>query len=84
MRVTHREIIHARCPVEPEVWDYYEVAFETEALVEVERVRGVLREFAGRAIYQEDLTQRLATLTQCVVTTTGLHRTTRTTVTCEP
>lgn len=83
MKATHREMIHARCPVEP-VWDYYEVEVIADQLVRVETVRAAVAAEAGKETYQEDLTQRLATAIGARVTTTGMHRTTRTTVTCEP
>lgn len=84
MNVTHREFIHARCPVEPEVFDYYAVTFSTKSMVQVETVREALRRCRGVLAFQEKLTQKLATETGCRVTTKGLHQTTRTTVTCQP
>lgn len=83
MKIAHVENVHAVCPQEP-VFDYYEVRFETDAVVPVERIREALLKIAGETLYQEELTQQLANRTRCVVTTTGLHRTTRTTVTCTP
>ena len=79
-------MMHARCPEEPDAWDYYTVTVEPpEAeFITVERIRAVLRCFCGAILYQEDLTRELAAALCCRVTTEGLHRTTRTTVTAEP
>jgi hypothetical protein len=84
MHVKHIEFIHARCPVEPAVFDYYEVAVESDRTINVETIRAALVDVAGAILYQEDLTQRLADAVDATVTTSGLHRTTRTEVSCTP
>jgi hypothetical protein len=84
MQVKHLEIIHARCPMEPAVFDYYEVAVEADRTIDVESIRAALVHVAGEIIFQEALTQRLADAINAKVTTSGLHRTTRTEVACTP
>jgi hypothetical protein len=84
MRVRHIEMVHARCPVQPDVFDYYEVEARATAIIEVEKLRAAQKRSAGDIVFQEDLAQRLADEVGAVIVLRGMHQTTRSEVVCRP
>lgn len=85
MRVTHEFKLTARCPVDA-TFDTYIVTVETDHQIDVEHILKTAASCHSTEeyIYQEDLTQRLATQLELPVTTRGTHSAVVTTVTCEP
>lgn len=77
MKVRHELTIRGKCPVN-DALDTYEAAFETETLVKVEDILAAVAALPSPA-FQEDITQRLAAVLGCRVTTVGYHSGVRTT-----
>lgn len=70
MKVSHTFRGHATCPVDPRIVDDYEVTVETNRLIKVEDIFGAFRRIKEDGpIFQEDLTQKLATALNATVTT---------------
>lgn len=84
MIAQHTMMIHAVCPVDHAVIDYYEVVFESADLVKIEELREIIADHRGKISYQEGLTQTLADRSLCKVTTSGLHGTVRTVCVADP
>lgn len=73
MNVVHRTTIVAKCPKGCD--DVYSAEFHATTTVMVEEIASTIKLVAASATTQEDLTQRLATLTDCKVVTVGRHNT---------
>lgn len=85
MTATHAFTLGAVCPVNGDN-DHYECRVTVRRAVTCEEVQAVAAGVAGRTLYQEELTQRLADRLAAEVTTVGWHRAgdTTLTVTCTP
>ena len=73
MKITHKSMIHGRCP--HGAWDYYDVIVEPREFLTTEAMESVLDEFRGAEIYQEALAQKLADRLKSSVTLRGRHGT---------
>lgn len=83
MRVTHELAAVTVCPVTDRP-DVYRMTVETDRLISVEEIIEAVDRYSGEAIYQEDLTQQLATELVATVETVGTHSGVTTTVVAEP
>lgn len=72
MRVLHEMQIQCNCPSD-QLPDLYEMTVECERVIPVERIMEVVDEIQQEAIFQEDLTQRIARTLNARVTTVGWH-----------
>ncbi len=80
MNTTHQLTVRRRCPVD-DAYDVYEVTIETYKMIEVERILGAIAALPEK-LFQEDLTQQLATALGCTVRTVGYHSGVKTTCVC--
>jgi hypothetical protein len=81
--VTHRTTIVGKCP--HGCADVYEAEFAASGrVVRVEDIQAVIDAVTAEPCYQEHLTQVLANLTGCVVSTVGEHGRFATTCRAEP
>ncbi len=64
--------IVARCP-NNEDFDHYTVSIETEKMIMCEELAVLSNSYKQTKIFQEDLTEYLASLYNCKVTLSGYH-----------
>jgi hypothetical protein len=86
MRVKHRIVIHAVCPVN-QAEDHYDCTVAVrDRVLTCEEVIGCVDELTKEPIFQEHLTQKLADCLRARVKTVGAHADGRvkTTVVCRP
>lgn len=75
MRVSYRCNFDAKCPMNAKVVDHYTLLIEADGMIKAEDLRAVLSGYAGKAMFQEEITQDIATRFAPIgkVTTTGFH-----------
>lgn len=74
--------VRAQCPVYPADTDLYSFVFESESIIEVERIVKFFAERAGaKQVFQEELTRQAAVILGARVRSTGFHSGVK--VTCE-
>ena len=81
MRVEHRLIVTALCPLDG-VTDVYALIIRARHVVPVEDIRALVATCAGEQLFQENLTERLHRALACEVETIGYHSGVRTCVVC--
>lgn len=79
VNVEHRLTIRARCPVDPDHEDVYETTISVHRVLPVEEILGAIEDATSNAIFQEDLTRRLAVELSAHVVTVGEHSGVKTT-----
>lgn len=75
----HELDIKATCPVNGDT-DFYSCTVRTDRVVKVEDILAAAAGFAGRTIFQEELTAEMAATLGVEVETVGYHSGVRTTV----
>ena len=83
MNVLYELTMGSRCPVDGSR-DHYTVKIHANRMLKVEDILAVCREYSGKAIFQEELTQALADQLTAYVTTYGVHSGVTTQCDCEP
>lgn len=74
MKNTYRIEVKAQCPVNPTDTDLYKFTFESESLIEVEKIVAFFAQNAGnKNVFQEILTQQAAVTLGAKVTSVGNH-----------
>ena len=75
MHVTYRCNFDAMCPMKPKIVDHYTLLIEAGSMIKAEDLRELLNGYADKAMFQEDITQDIATrlAPATKVTTTGFH-----------
>ena len=63
----------ALCPNDNSIIDEYKCTMYTDGIVMVEDIVFCLNKFAKKAIYQEDLTEKIADIFKAKVKIVGLH-----------
>jgi len=82
MNVRHELTIGGLCPVDGSA-DTYAITVEANRVVRVEDILRTAEELP-RPLYQEEVTQSLASRLRCRVTSVGTHSGVVTTCVCEP
>jgi hypothetical protein len=76
MLATHTFTIHAECPfVDRKQWDYYEVEIQTEDVIDVHDLEGIMNSVRGLKESQETIARiiRQNVSCECFITVTGSH-----------
>lgn len=73
MKCTYELKMKARCPSNPQITDEYDVVVDVDRMIVVEELLATLGHYLEEAIYQEDITARLARKFNCKFTLTGYH-----------
>jgi hypothetical protein len=74
MKNTYRIEVRAQCPVNPSDTDLYQFEFESETIIEVERILEFFAKEAGKKeVFQEDLTRLAAVTLGAHVKSIGWH-----------
>lgn len=77
MIVQHTLTVSAVCPVDG-TRDFYKATLHVNRMMSVESIRAEIKEFDSQAMFQEDLTVKLAEKFCCRVETWGSHTGTET------
>ena len=72
MLIRHHLTITASCPVDRKP-DHYEAVIECGSVIKVEDILAAVERLKTRRIFQEQLTQELASTLGAKVTSTGYH-----------
>lgn len=81
MIVEHTLEVVTRCPVN-QAWDHYWVTVRVTRLLKTEELEAAAKEYLGKEIYQEVLTQEWSDRFDAAVTTQARHGRVVTTVRC--
>lgn len=73
MLVKHYLTVTAKCPINKETIDMYEVTIECSRLLPVECILAEIAIYRDKEIYQERMTEDLAKILIAKVTTVGFH-----------
>lgn len=71
------------CPADNKTVDSYRVTVSTDRMILVEDLLRDAKQFEGRAIFQEELTEKLASLLKARIETVGRHSGVETRCVCE-
>lgn len=74
MKNVYEVEVRAQCPVNSDDTDLYAFTIESEALIEVEKIKAFIKDNAGAAkVFQEALTLKCAVALGARVTSVGYH-----------